>query len=110
MVACRHQAGPFVLNTNLRLPETADHPSRERPGQGRSREFWSAVSRKPQIRVQYEWPDGMRHKKRPQSLGDCLERQWPNLAVAPVKGGLSYIKRNGWKRWHKLVGHKFVRL
>jgi len=35
MVARRHQAGPFVLNTNLRLPETADHPSRERHcGQG----------------------------------------------------------------------------
>jgi hypothetical protein len=35
MVARRHQAGPFVLNTNSRLPETADHPSRERHcGQG----------------------------------------------------------------------------
>ena len=26
MVARRHQAGPFVLSTNLRLQETADHP------------------------------------------------------------------------------------
>ena len=26
MVAHRHQAGPFVLSTKLRLQETADHP------------------------------------------------------------------------------------
>ena len=26
MVASRHEAGPFVLNTNLRLQQTADHP------------------------------------------------------------------------------------
>ena len=26
MVARRHQAGPFVLSTKLRLEETADHP------------------------------------------------------------------------------------
>ena len=32
-----------------------------------------------------------------------LESQWPNSTGAPVKGGLSYIKHNGWKRWHKRV-------
>jgi len=26
MVVRRHEAGPFVLSTNLRLQETADHP------------------------------------------------------------------------------------
>jgi hypothetical protein len=35
MVVRRHEAGPFVLSTNLRLQETADHPCRERRcGQG----------------------------------------------------------------------------
>jgi len=35
MVVRRHEAGPFVLSTNLRLQETADHPWREwRCGQG----------------------------------------------------------------------------
>jgi hypothetical protein len=34
-VASRHDAGPFVLNTNLRPQRTADHPRRERHcGQG----------------------------------------------------------------------------
>jgi hypothetical protein len=34
-VASRHDAGPFVLNTNLRPLRTADHPRRERHcGQG----------------------------------------------------------------------------
>jgi hypothetical protein len=35
LVASRHDAGPFVLNTNLRPQRTADHPRRERHcGQG----------------------------------------------------------------------------
>jgi hypothetical protein len=35
LVVSRHDAGPFVLNTNLRPQRTADHPRRERRcGQG----------------------------------------------------------------------------